>query len=338
MRVLLFLIALILISCGKDEDTQPSQQQPVQNPKATTSQSKKATQASTEVGNQIQFIIAQAVSGWVEFKKPHRDKWEKLKVNHRIKTGFIVKSSPSGTAKFTLPDGSTIALASDSEVSLEELAFKGSTRNAEIYLSQGELLFNIKKLATKTTHVEFTTPTATAAIRGTKGAVSTNGKSSLAYLETGKLELKGHGNQKSTTIGALESTKQTSNGFLKYRAKNIKALKTQHAKESRWMKSLKSPVIQKLYSPKKTEKYFKKQLEKKFGKSASKFISSTINSKSISKSLKNEAKKQIDKKVTSKLKSRLNNKMKSQLKKNLNKKTQSKLKDAAQKKLNKFKP
>lgn len=335
MRVLLVLIALILMSCGKEENTQSSQTQAVQQQPAATP---KATQASTEVGNQIQFIIAQAVSGWVEFKKPHRDKWEKLKVNHRIKTGFIVKSSPSGTAKFTLPDGSTIALASDSEVSLEELAFKDSKRTAEIYLSQGELLFNIKKLATKTTHVEFTTPTATAAIRGTKGAVSTNGKSSLAYLESGKLELKGHNSQKSTTIGALESTKQTTNGFQKYRAKNIKALKTQHAKESRWMKSLKSPVIQKLYSPKKTEKYFKKQLEKKFGKSASEFISSTVNSQSISKSLKNEAKKQIDKKVTSKLKSKLNKKLKSQMKKNINSKTQTQLKDAAQKKLNKFKP
>lgn len=335
MRVLLVLIALILMSCGKEENTQSSQTQPVQQQPVANP---KATQASTEVGNQIQFIIAQAVSGWVEFKKPHRDKWEKLKVNHRIKTGFIVKSSPSGTAKFTLPDGSTIALASDSEVSLEELAFKDSKRTAEIYLSQGELLFNIKKLATKTTHVEFTTPTATAAIRGTKGAVSTNGKSSLAYLETGKLELKGHNSQNSTTIGALESTKQTANGFQKFRAKNIKALKTQHAKESRWMKSLKSPVIQKLYSPKKTEKYFKQQLEKKFGKSASKFISSTVNSQSISKSLKNEAKKQIDKKVTSKLKSKLNKKLKSQMKKNINSKTQTQLKDAAQKKLNKFKP
>lgn len=335
MRVLLVLIALILMSCGKEENTQSSQTQPVQQQPVANP---KATQASTEVGNQIQFIIAQAVSGWVEFKKPHRDKWEKLKVNHRIKTGFIVKSSPSGTAKFTLPDGSTIALASDSEVSLEELAFKDSKRTAEIYLSQGELLFNIKKLATKTTHVEFTTPTATAAIRGTKGAVSTNGKSSLAYLETGKLELKGHNSQNSTTIGALESTKQTANGFQKFRAKNIKALKTQHAKENRWMKSLKSPVIQKLYSPKKTEKYFKQQLEKKFGKSASKFISSTVNSQSISKSLKNEAKKQIDKKVTSKLKSKLNKKLKSQMKKNINSKTQTQLKDAAQKKLNKFKP
>lgn len=315
------------LSCQSNDD----QETP---PKPQTEKDK--ILASTEVENQIQYLLTKNVRGQAELFKPHKQTWVQLKVGQKIKAGFIVRTLHDAEVKLQFKDGSTILVKQNSEASLEEIAVSSRARKAELYLADGRILFNIKKLTHSKTHIAFTTPTATAAIRGTKGGVSTNGKSSLAYLEHGKLEVRGHNEKKSAFIGPLEYLKQTSQGFKVQKALSLTRLKKKFKIQEDWMKRLKKPVISDFYSPSQSKKYFQNKLQQKLGGNSLKFVEKVLNTNSLHKDLPKAIKNSSPKKIKDEFKKRTKKKLGKSLNKNLKqqqRKQKNKLKDAARKQL-----
>lgn len=301
LKHLILTLVFMLVACG-EESPAP---QPAQPTKVKTT--------STEVGNQIQYLIAKSVIGDVQLLKPNQSQWKTVKVGQKLKTGFVVKTGVNSEVKFKFQDGSKVVLQANSQASLEQFVAGKTKRQAELYLAEGELLFNIKKLSHVQNDIEFTTPTATAAIRGTSGGIATNGKSSLAYLETGKLEMKAHGSNKTHNISAMEYITQTPQGFKKKKASSFDKLKEELKVKKSWMNTLKSPVLRELYTPSKAKEYFKKELDNR--------IQAPV------KKLQNKVKTQAREKLKS-----TQDKLKKQSKK-LQDKTQDQLKKSTEKKL-----
>lgn len=339
----IFLVGVnaIFLGCQADEassdnKSSTSETSDSDNKPSDNQDNKNATQqASTEVGNQIQFLIAKNIKGKAEIFKPHKDNWSKLKVGQKIKAGFILRTGKQSEVKLQFKDGSTILVKPNSEASLEEITLGKKSRNAELYLAEGQVLFNIKKLTNTNTHIAFTTPTATAAIRGTKGGVSTNGKSSLAYLENGKLEVRGHNEKKSSFIGPLEYLSQTTQGFKVEKASSLNNLKKSFKIKENWMKRLKKPVIDQFYSPSKAKQYFQKQLRQKLGNSATKFVEKSLKTNNLQEGLEDKLKNSAQNKVEDQVKGRMKNKkkfkqnIKDKIKqRRLDKKNKDKLKNA----------
>lgn len=316
---LLFLLILlqVFVACGDDKTP---------TPKTVAPQNK----ASTEVGNQFQdFLIAKSINGTAKFQKGVQKKWKELKVGQKLNSGFLVKTDKDTRLTMKLPDGSTITLLGGSLASIEDIMFAKSKRKTEIYLASGDLLFHVKKLANVKTQIQFSTPTATAAIRGTKGGISTNGKSSVAYLENGKLEVNDHESKSKIEITGLQYLYQSSKGFVTSQAKNKNELSRSFDSKKSWMNALKSPVIKKLYSPAKAQKFFKQELEKKLGKNLSSLLQSGTSQKSFkkeaTKQLKQQAKNKFNQSVSPRIK-----KGKNQIRNKVNKKVNKGKKKASE--------
>ncbi len=315
----LLILLQVFIACGDDKTASPT-------PKTVAPQNN----ASTEVGNQFQdFLIAHSINGNAKFQKGVQKKWNELKVGQKLKSGFLVKTGKDTKLTMKLPDASTITLLGGSLASIEDIMFAKSKRKTEIYLASGDLLFHVKKLANVKTQIQFSTPTATAAIRGTKGGISTNGKSSVAYLENGKLEVNDHESKSKSKITGLQYLYQTSKGFVTSQAKDKNELSRLFNSKKSWMNALKSPVIKKLYSPARAQKFFKQELEKKLGKNLSSLLQSGTSQKSFkkeaSKQLKQQGKNKFNQSVSPRIK-----KGKNQIRNKVNKKVNNGKKKASE--------
>ena len=145
--------------------------------------------------------------GQVDRWKAKQSEWAQLLVGAKVYQSDRVRTGVESEVIFALPDGSSIAIAENTEVELSQLLELNNDGGFEtkIDIHKGYLNFAVHKLQDKKSKFRFKTGTATASIRGTEGFVGGEGVF-FAGLKTGKLEIAPTESDKMVSIVAGETT------------------------------------------------------------------------------------------------------------------------------------
>lgn len=97
------------------------------------------------------------------------DGWQDLQTGDQVENGAIISSDVNGLANIHMPDGSSIQLDSNSEITLEQADYadESDSLKVKIRLTAGRVWSKIIELATTDSYWEVETSNAVASVRGT---------------------------------------------------------------------------------------------------------------------------------------------------------------------------
>jgi len=205
-----------------------------------------------------QKLSVNVVIGDVTFQRGKK-KPKTVRKTTRLKIGDLIKTAIESRLEIRLKNGSTFTIEEESEVELTMFAKDGKLTKSKLNIKVGKVLFNIKKLASTRSEFVFETPTATAAIRGTKGAIGYYKSQVYAYLETGSMELDPTGVGNSVLLGELSLAYQTSSGFKVESKKDLEELFKSISKIEKELKPISTVKKEKKEKEKKKKKKKKKE-------------------------------------------------------------------------------
>lgn len=131
-----------------------------------------------------------SVIGDVTTQKKSEGNWVPLRVGAKVKEKDVIRTLVESQAIVALPDGSTISVEENSLVEFSQLVSEDGVQTAMTDIKSGKVRFDVQKQTSKESSFMFKTGTATAAIRGTDGAIGLSSKGTpIASLRNGKLEL-----------------------------------------------------------------------------------------------------------------------------------------------------
>ncbi len=146
-----------------------------------------------------------STSGSVLIKKVHSSRFSVLKPGMKVNVGDEI-STRQGTALIRFADGSLLRLEPDSSLVFNKLSHYGQTGmvDTRMRLKKGALSTEVNTLV-KGSRFEITTPSAVAAVRGTKFRLKTDGPSSTIEVTEGQVAFSHeHG---STAVNAGEGAR-----------------------------------------------------------------------------------------------------------------------------------
>jgi hypothetical protein len=194
-KVLLWLGAgLVLISCNQESKTEPI---PASEP--------------TPIAQRI--IRVEQLTG-TAFVRGSNPDWSALKVGMKLQQQHEVRTESESEVQLRLDEGSLLTLKENSILKISELKLgaDANQKHTQVQLEVGKLLFQIEKLTSQSSF-KMETRTATAAVRGTAGGISTSGTQTLAYLQEGLLDLEHKGTRKVRQIKTNEVAVQDTSDF-----------------------------------------------------------------------------------------------------------------------------
>ena len=144
-----------------------------------------ALSASQPVG------VVTSLSGKVTlFNAAAADKGKEIKLGQQLVAGDRLKTGANGRAALVLVDGTQMKINYNTDITLRDKDTKGKTSDrgvGSIKIALGELWAKVTK---KNSRLEFDTPAAVAAVKGTEPIFSVDEKGTLcAKLREGKLDI-----------------------------------------------------------------------------------------------------------------------------------------------------
>lgn len=164
------------------------------------------------------------VIGDAQFYKKNIEKSKLLKVGKKLKEGVHIQTSEASEVELLYENGTILRIGEKSILKISKSQMQNESDQTEIWLEKGKLFFKVTKLSGDDSHFIMSTPTSTAAIRGTEGSIESNGSNSLAWLKEGKLELTHSASGEKLLINDLERAVQDETGFELEKFKNMETL------------------------------------------------------------------------------------------------------------------
>ncbi len=127
--------------------------------------------------------------GKVEVQSSGSDVWEKAKPNRPVFEGDIIRTAAKSRAEITLQGGGKIRLGENSELELTEASVKPMVKNFKARLKKGNVFVSAKAAFGEKKNIQMRTPTAVAAIRGTKYRVKAGEDESEVLVYQGKVDV-----------------------------------------------------------------------------------------------------------------------------------------------------
>jgi len=133
----------------------------------------------------------------VMYAKINQNLWEEAKTGLPLNSGEQVKTGPKSIALILFTDGSGLLNVRENSILTINSKLDNKRLNKDTFIEKGTVSFDVKKQEDE--EFKFTTPTAVASIRGTKGLfdVLDDGESKM-ILESGSVELLGKSGKKVT--------------------------------------------------------------------------------------------------------------------------------------------
>jgi hypothetical protein len=144
------------------------------------------------------YAKVQFIDGDVEVYNSELDAFEKIRTNHVLVEGNILRTKSNGRAEVKLDDGTLLKLESDTVISLGEFSFNENSSSTLLDVFSGSVLMKITKLG-EGDSFDVKTVSAVAGVRGTEFSVSVSGSEENAVIEISVLE--GKVAAKATTDG-----------------------------------------------------------------------------------------------------------------------------------------
>ena len=127
--------------------------------------------------------------GKVEVQSSGSNSWVKAKPNWPVFEGDVIRTAAKSRAEITLNGGGKVRLGEKSELELNEASVKPMTKNFKAKLKKGNVFVSAKAAFGEKKNVQLRTPTAVAAIRGTKYRAKAGDDESEVLVYNGKVDV-----------------------------------------------------------------------------------------------------------------------------------------------------
>ncbi len=127
--------------------------------------------------------------GKVEVQPAGGDAWEKAKPNRPVFEGDVLRTAAKSRAEITLQGGGKVRIGENSELELTLASVKPMAKNFNANLKKGNVFVSAKAAFGEKKNVQLRTPTAVAAIRGTKYRASAGEDESNVLVYKGKVDV-----------------------------------------------------------------------------------------------------------------------------------------------------
>jgi len=116
-------------------------------------------------------------------------KWTRAKPNQKVFEGYILKTHARSRCEMTLTGGGKIRLGENSELELNEAEVKPMAKSFNANLKKGNVWVSAKAAFGEKKNIAVRTPTAVAAIRGTKYRATAGDNESSVLVYDGKVDV-----------------------------------------------------------------------------------------------------------------------------------------------------
>ncbi len=113
-------------------------------------------------------VTIKAIIGKAEIRSPKTGKWRPARVGMAVKMKWDVRTYVESSMELKFASGTVLKLGENSVVNLSTLIKDGNSSKSNVKVSSGQVWGNVQKLVNKKSKFSFETPTAVAAIRGTR--------------------------------------------------------------------------------------------------------------------------------------------------------------------------
>ena len=127
--------------------------------------------------------------GKVEAQATGVEAWEKAKPNRPVFEGDVIRTAPKSRAEITLQGGGKMRIGENSELELTAANVKPMAKNFSANLKKGNIFVSAKAAFGEKKSVSVRTPTAVAAIRGTKYRAKAGDDESEVLVYDGKVDV-----------------------------------------------------------------------------------------------------------------------------------------------------
>jgi hypothetical protein len=127
--------------------------------------------------------------GKVEVQAAGGEAWEKAKPNRPVFEGDVIRTAPKSRAEITLQGGGKVRIGENSELELTAANVKPMTKNFSANLKKGNIFVSARAAFGEKKSVSVRTPTAVAAIRGTKYRAKAGDDESEVLVYRGKVDV-----------------------------------------------------------------------------------------------------------------------------------------------------
>lgn len=127
--------------------------------------------------------------GTVEVKTGGKDTWEKATPNRAVFAGDFVRTAVKSRAEITLQGGGKVRIGENSELELTEANVTPMVKDFSANLTKGNVFVSAQAAFGEKKNVQLRTPTAVAAIRGTKYRASAGEEESNVLVYKGKVDV-----------------------------------------------------------------------------------------------------------------------------------------------------
>ncbi len=127
--------------------------------------------------------------GKVEVQATGVEAWEKAKPNRPVFEGDVISTAPKSRAEITLQGGGKMRIGENSELELTAANVKPMAKNFSANLKKGNIFVSAKAVFGEKKSVSVRTPTAVAAIRGTKYRAKAGDDESEVFVYDGKVDV-----------------------------------------------------------------------------------------------------------------------------------------------------
>ncbi|NOZ03517.1 MAG: FecR domain-containing protein [FCB group bacterium] len=143
--------------------------------------------------------------GKVEVRGKDNDKWERAMPNRKVFQGDIIRTLAKSRCEISLRGGGKVRIGENSELELNEVNIKPMEKNFKANLKKGNAWVAAKAAFGEKKNVSIRTPTAVAAIRGTKYRTKAGEEESSILVYEGKVDVNQPKNvEKSSKGGGLK--------------------------------------------------------------------------------------------------------------------------------------
>ncbi len=154
-----------------------------------------------------QRCFIKSMIGDVKVQRSKSPKWIKARPNMPLKVNDAVRTFVESEAVIQFPDGGNISLKENTTLELSALSKeKSGAKKTGLKILSGDLMANVKKLTHKGSKFEFETPTAVAAIRGTRVGFNVKKEKTDIKVYEGRVYVVPKGARKGAELKSNEMT------------------------------------------------------------------------------------------------------------------------------------
>jgi len=142
-----------------------------------------------------------SIVGDVKVRKGKSPKWIKARPNSVLKESDAIRTFVESEVNLVTTEGSNLVIGENSTLELSDFSMnRGGATQTGVKILSGNVMVNVKKLVNKKSKFEFETPTAVAAIRGTRVSFDVlKSKTSIKVFE-GKVYVSPKGSRKGAEL------------------------------------------------------------------------------------------------------------------------------------------